>query len=348
MFCTAGWNKWICNREGGVMARKLKLWSTLFLLLCLGGCIQGHTDIPLEEVSQPPSSNSSKVAASMPEAEKTPAAAPSDFAPYQAPEFARADFDPSAAEGGNGVRVDLSGLSRGYVAVTANSDRRMKFRVEMGEKVYNYDLPSDGTPTIYPLQSGDGSYVFRALANTAGTNYAEIYSTQAEVQLDDEFQPFLRPSQYVDYSEGSRCVKLAAELASQQPDALGVVEAVFDYICEHVTYDKEKAATVNKGYLPQPDETLTSGKGICFDYACLVAAMLRSQGIPTKMVFGYVQPGDLYIYLIMFYTDESGWVTVEYEVESNSWSRLDMTFAANGADPQFIGDGTNYTDVYFY
>lgn len=339
------------------MARKLKLLSTLFLLLCLGGCIQGHTDIPLEEVSPPPSSSASRMASSIPEesdrsstpeAENTPAAAPSDFTPYQAPAFARADFDPSSAEGENGVMVDLSGLGRGYVAVTANSDRRMKFRVETGEQIYNYDLPPDGTPTIYPLQSGDGSYVFRALTNTAGTNYAEVYSTEAEVQLDDEFQPFLRPSQYVDYNEGSRCVKLAAELASQQPDALGVVEAVFDYICGHVTYDKEKAATVNKGYLPQPDETLTTGKGICFDYASLAAAMLRSQGIPTKMVFGYVQPGDLYHAWNMFYTDESGWVTVEYEVESNSWSRLDMTFAANGADSQFIGDGTNYTDVYFY
>ena len=190
------------------MARKLKLWSTLFLLLCLGGCIQGHTDIPLEEVSPPPSSSASRMASSIPEEpdrsstpedENTPAAAPSDFTPYQAPAFARADFDPSSAEGENGVMVDLSGLSRGYVAVTANSDRRMKFRVETGEQIYNYDLPPDGTPTIYPLQSGDGSYVFRALTNTAGTNYAEVYSTEAEVQLEDEFQPVLRPSQYVDY-----------------------------------------------------------------------------------------------------------------------------------------------------
>ena len=336
------------------MARRIKLWSTLFLLLCLGGCMTAHTDIPLEENSSVSSSDtlSSSVSAvhsqSEPEQIPTPEPTTLPFVQYKAPEIATADFDPNAAQGENGVLIDLSGLSKGYVAVSAKGDARMKFSVEMDGQTYNYNLPEDGTPTSYPLQCGDGSYTFRVWTNTVGTKYAEAYSTESDVRLEDEFQPFLRPSQYVDYDKDSKCVALAAELASQQPDALGVVEAVFDYICEHVTHDKEKAATVNKGYLPQPDETLATGKGICFDYASLAAAMLRSQGIPTKMVFGNVQPGDLYHAWNMFYTKESGWVMVGYEVEKNSWSRLDMTFAANGADSEFIGDGSNYTDVKFY
>ena len=32
----------------------------------------------------------------------------------------------------------------------------------------------------------------------------------------------------------------------------------------------------------------------------------------------------------------------------NDWNRIDLTFSANGADAQFIGDGGNYTDVYQY
>ena len=36
-----------------------------------------------------------------------------------------------------------------------------------------------------------------------------------------------------------------------------------------VTYDEDKAATVETGYLPDIDETLSTGKGICFDYAGL-------------------------------------------------------------------------------
>ena len=93
---------------------------------------------------------------------------------------------------------------------------------------------------------------------------------------------------------------------------------------------------------------MTSGKGICFDYASLTASMLRSQGIPTKVIFGYVSPDDLYHAWNMFYTEESGWVTVEFAVDPNDWNRLDLTFSAGGTDEKFIGDGSNYTDVYWY
>lgn len=330
------------------MARKTKLWLGLLIALCLCGCVTANTDIPLEQVH---SSGSSAIESSPPAASQAapaPTGLPADFTPYQAPELALSAFDEAAAQGENGVLVDLSGVAKGYVAVSAVNGKRMKFRVERGEQVYNYDLPSDGTPVAYPLQCGDGDYTFWALENISGNEYAKTYSVQVQVALEDEFQPFLRPSQYVDYGADSRCVQVAAELAASQPDALGVVEAVFDYVCEHVSYDKEKAATVKKGYLPQPDETLATGKGICFDYASLAAAMLRSQGIPTKVVFGNVEPDDLYHAWNMFYTQESGWVAVGYEVEEGGWSRLDLTFAANGADSQFIGDGANYTDVYFY
>ncbi len=168
------------------------------------------------------------------------------------------------------------------------------------------------------------------------------------MKLQDEFQPFLRPSLYVNYSKDSECVRKAAELAGNAESALGVVTAVFEYICDNVTYDQEKAATVQTGYLPDLDETLASGKGICFDYAALAAGMLRSQGIPTKMVFGYVSPGDIYHAWNMFYTEETGWVSVSYEVKAGDWYRLDTTFSANGADDTFIGDGSNYVDVYYY
>ena len=40
--------------------------------------------------------------------------------------------------------------------------------------------------------------------------------------------------------------------------------------------------------------------------------------------------------------------TAAFTVNENDWSRVDMTFAANGADGEFIGDGSNYTDVYYY
>lgn len=270
------------------------------------------------------------------------------FVPYQAPAFAASAFHPEAAERSGTVQLDLSALAEGYVAVSAESARRLKFQAIQGEITYNYDLSGDGTPSVFPLQSGDGTYRFRVMENVEENKYAEIYSAEAEVQLADEFQPFLRPSDYVPYDENSQCVAKAAELAKSASTALDVVAAVYECVCSNVTYDREKAMTVQSGYLPDPDETLRTGQGICFDYAALAAAMLRSQGIPTKMIFGMVGPEGLYHAWNMFYTAETGWVTVGFQVDEKTWNRLDLTFSAGGESAEFIGNGENYADLYQY
>ncbi|MBQ9685838.1 MAG: transglutaminase domain-containing protein [Oscillospiraceae bacterium] len=277
-------------------------------------------------------------------AEETPATA----SPYVAPAFLDAAFHADQAEGSDAVRLDLSGVNDGYVAVSAVSEKRLKCQVILDDQTYTYNLASDGTPSIFPLQCGDGTYRLRVMENVVDSKYAELFSQSFSVSLSDAFQPFLRPSDYVDYQKDSACVAKASELAQSAGDALGLVGAVYDYVCATVTYDRELAASVKSGYLPVPDRTLQSGKGICFDYAALAAAMLRSQGIPTKMVFGYVAPDQLYHAWNMFYTAQTGWVAVKFEVTADSWVRIDLTFAANGADSKFIGDGSNYSDVYYY
>lgn len=271
-----------------------------------------------------------------------------NFVPYVPPDMATAEFHPDLAEGDSRAKIDLSAVADGYVAVSANSDRRLKFQVVMGDQTYNYDLASDGTPSVFPLQSGDGSYRFRVMENVSESKYSELYSRSCEVTMRDPFAPFLRPSDYVNYRADSLCVSKARELASTAAGKLDVVSGVYDFVCKTVRYDSEKARTVQSGYLPDPDETMTTGMGICFDYAALAAAMLRSQGIPTKLIFGYVSPDSVYHAWNMFYTEETGWVTVEFQVQKDSWNRMDLTFAANGADAEFIGDGSNYADVYYY
>ena len=337
------------------------LMPAMLLSLFVGGC--GGPAAPEESSigSAPPESTSQvSLVVENPEYEAAPKASgasdeegagdKADFTPYQAPAFADSAFHAEHAQGDGQVQVDLEHANEGYIGVSGQSDTRLKLQVFIGEMEYRYNVPADGTPVIFPLQEGDGTYTIKAMENVEGTKYRPLFTLDCQVKLDDEFQPFLRPSAYVDYSQDSECVKLAAELASQEEDALGVVGAVFDYICENVVYDKEKAQAVQTttGYMPVLDDTLRTGKGICFDYASLVAGMLRSQGIPTKMVFGDVSPNDVYHAWNMFYTEETGWVTVKYEVKAGSWNRLDLTFSANGADSSFIGDGGNYLDELYY
>lgn len=267
---------------------------------------------------------------------------------YEAPPFLSAEFHRELAVGDGAALIDMSAAQEGYVAVSAESASRLKFQIKSGDETYTYDLASDGTPSVFPLTCGNGEYLFRVMENVVDSRYAELVSTSCAVELLDEFQPFLRPSDYVNFKSDSFCVKKAAELSAGASNENGVVTAVYDFICANVSYDREKAATVQSGYLSQPDEILRSGKGICFDYAALAAAMLRSQGIPTKMIFGYVSPDGLYHAWNMFYTAESGWVTVGFVTGPDGWTRMDATFAAGGAGADFIGDGSNYSDLYCY
>lgn len=318
----------------------MKKAACLLLAMCLllGGCASA-ADAAQAAVGQPQFGNLFGGKSGKSDA---------DASPYIAPPFADATFHGEKAAYPGEVQIDLSATADGYIGVSALSDKRLKFQVVKGDLTYTYNLANDGTPAIFPLQSGDGEYRLRVMENVVDSKYAELYVTGAYVTLTDEFAPFLRPSEYVNYSESSNCVKKAKELAQTAGTPLGLVGKVYEYVCKSVKYDTKLAETVQSGYLPVPDETMKRGKGICFDYAALSAAMLRSQGIPTKLVFGYVAPDNVYHAWNMFYTEESGWVTAKFEVTADTWVRLDLTFAANGANAKFIGDGSNYSDVYYY
>ena len=267
---------------------------------------------------------------------------------YDVPPFRDAVFHADLAYGNGAAWIDTSAVSDGYVAASAVNANRLKFQIRFGDLTVNYNLPSDGTPLVFPLVFGDGEYNFRIMCNVTDNRYAEEYSVVQYVALTDPFGPYLRPNVYVPYTADYNCVQKAKELSVSAKNQVDVVEAVYNYIIGNVRYDYEKAATVQSGYVPNPDVTMATGIGICFDYAALAAAMLRSLGIPTKEVHGYVAPNGLYHAWNMFYTPETGWVTVQFTAGPDGWCRMDSTFGAAGQANNFIGDGTNYSDVYYY
>ncbi len=259
-----------------------------------------------------------------------------------------ATFDEAAAEGTNGALIDVSHVSEGYVGASGQASSRLKLLVSSGEASYNYDVPQDGTPITAPLTFGDGTYTFRLMQNTSGSNYVELYSTTADVALASEFEPYLRPSVICSYGEQSACVSKARELVADAATQADALKAICEWVVQNIAYDDAKASELADatGYVSDPDSTLASGTGICLDYAALGAAMLRSQNIPTKIVTGYVSPGDIYHAWIMVYIDGT-WVSAQFSVSQNTWSRVDLTFAA-GSSTENVGDGKEYTDRYVY
>ncbi len=250
----------------------------------------------------------------------------------------------------NGI-IDYSNTSDGYVMVqyTAQTDRRLKVQVKGPTTTYTYNLTAQKW-AVFPLSDGDGVYQVTIYQNVTGSKYAAALSMNTPVELKDEFAPFLHSNQYVDYDNAPKTVAKAAELMGHITDPLKKVETVYDYVVRGMTYDKQLAATVKSGYLPVLDSVLEKKTGICFDYAALMTGMLRSQGVPCKLVVGYA--GAAYHAWISVWVEGSGWVDGVIWFDAAGWQRMDPTFAssANGSQSilAYIGDGTNYTAKYFY
>lgn len=256
----------------------------------------------------------------------------------------------TATKSGGGAEIDYSNIADGYVMArfAQSNTSRLKVQVTGPTTTYTYDLPT-GSWVTFPLSDGNGEYKTTVLQNTTGNKYAALASATFSVTLKDDFAPFLRPNQYVDYSNATQTVAKAAELTNGK-SALDKVAAVYDYVVGNMTYDKDKAATVQSGYLPNLDSVLAAKKGICFDYAALMTGMLRSQGVPCKMVVGYA--GTAYHAWVSVWTEETGWIDGAIFFDGKVWQRMDPTFASSGNSSesimQYIGDGSNYTTKYLY
>lgn len=249
--------------------------------------------------------------------------------------------------------IDYSNARDGYImaAWTEGADAKLKLLIGIPDgTIYQYDLRADGRYEAFPLSGGNGTYGVGVYRNTEGTEYATVLTAEIEVELADEFAPFIRPNQYVFYTAESAAVRKAETLCAGAEDNLGKVGRVYDYVVGNLSYDQEKAETVESGYLPDIDETLASGKGICFDYAALMAAMLRSQGVPVKLVVGFT--GEVYHAWLSVYSETDGWIEGKIFFNGREWKLMDPTFASTGnssdAILEYIGDGTNYTAKYLY
>lgn len=262
------------------------------------------------------------------------------------PDVLEPEASGAAVEENEKAIIDYSNMTDGYVMVKfiAETEKRLKVQVKGPAITYKYDI-NVGEWETFPLSDGNGTYQITVFENAEGNKYAAVLSVSAEVELKDEFAPFIRPNQYVDYGVATETRKTAARLTAGKETELEKVQAVYEYVVNNITYDTELAETVKSGYLPVLDKVLESKKGICFDYAALMTGMLRSQSVPCKLVVGYA--GEVYHAWISVYTEKDGWIDNAIYFDGTAWKRMDPTFAASGNRSEevmkYIGDGSNYT-----
>lgn len=196
---------------------------------------------------------------------------------------------------GKSVTVDISHIDKGYFMVRHNgSSKRLKCLVKYGGETLQYDVNGDGEYETFPLQMGNGKYTVEVYEQQSGDKYAKLFADSFSADMPDPNAAFLVPNQYVWYNANSEAVILSFTLCEGLTTDMEKARTLYDYVGQNVMYDYMKALTVQKGYLPDVDETLRTKMGICFDYSALLATMLRAQGIPTQLVIGNLVPENQY------------------------------------------------------
>lgn len=248
--------------------------------------------------------------------------------------------------GSSPLILDISNQDQGYLTAESDSDdSRMNIQLTAPSGVvYSYFLEPD-EQTVLPFSEGSGEYLITCYQQVDGNQYAALYTETLTIKLQNEFLPFLYPNQYVDFSSKSKTCKLATSLVKEDMTDIDILKTFYTYVTSHISYDYDKADSVEAGYLPDVDDTLSTGTGICFDYAALTTAMLRSQDIPCKLQIGY--SGDVKHAWIDVYIRVRGWVTKAVSFDGDTWKLMDPTFDANSdgdeAIQEYIGDESNYT-----
>lgn len=252
--------------------------------------------------------------------------------------------------GNESITIDTTNVSEGYFVVTYLGDNaKVKFQVTGPNEVkYTYNITNSSC--VIPLAAGDGTYQIGLYENISGSQYSTAYTGNFSAVLTNDFGPFLYPNLYVNFTKDTKAVALAEELCATLGTDLDVVTQVYHYVVDNISYDYDEAETVAYNYLPDVDEVLETKKGICFDYASLMAAMLRSQSIPTRLEIGYA--GEDYHAWISTYIEGKGWVDGIIQFDGRVWTLMDPTYISSSNNSKnaqrFVTNKSNYNTVYIY
>lgn len=205
---------------------------------------------------------------------------------------------------------DLTNAHRGIFSIDHPlEDKRIKVMVQKGTSTYYHDL--NQFFHYYPLQLGSGEYTLTLLEHVSGTKYSVVYSQKVKVQLLSDEISFTQNSYPLYWKEDGNLQNLARDLTIKENSDEARARAIYEYIVKNISYDREKIHGLESDYVPSAEEILTSRKAICYDFAALYATMLRSIGIPAKVVKGYKDDIQEYHAWNEVYLKDKGWVTVD-------------------------------------
>ena len=137
---------------------------------------------------------------------------------------------------------------------------------------------------------------------------------------------YLAETEEVDYGD-PRVRELAARLREQADGEIGFAKAAFEYVRDRIahSWDIQSSRVTAKA-----SEALRFGEGICYAKSMLLAALLRSEGVPAGFCYQRLTLGD---------TPDTGYcvhaLNAVYLGELGRWVRLDARGNKPGVQAEF-------------
>ncbi|OQA20692.1 MAG: Transglutaminase-like superfamily protein [Actinobacteria bacterium ADurb.Bin346] len=149
----------------------------------------------------------------------------------------------------------------------------------------------------------------------------KISTENLEYEPDDEdLKLYTGEDLFIDIS--SPVIQAAAKKAAgDEIDQVIKAKKIYAYVASRLHYDWERAADRNYKFM-DASEILKAGKGVCADYAILYTALLRANGIPSRVV------GGIPVTLILgkkSKTLDIGHAWVEVKLPGYGWIPVDIT-----------------------
>lgn len=229
------------------------------------------------------------------------------------------------------MTMDCSHMNQGYVMVkAAKSKKKIKLLVKHNkDQELNYDVNSGGNYETFPLQMGNGKYTFTMIEQISGQKYSQAGKVSITPKMADETTCFLYPNQYVSYTVKSPAVLKAVELCKDLTSPLEKAKTICRYVTDHFSYDHMKASKVKGGQvtslLPDVDGCWASGTGVCQDLSAITCAMLRSQGVPAKLVIGFLKKRTYHAWVSIIIDGKEQRFDPTASLEGQKYSKSDYT-----------------------
>jgi len=240
-----------------------------------------------------------------------------------------------------GLYINTTNKNTGLIKIgyAGKSTEKVKVMIEKEGKRYVYPLIPDGKIVGFPLQMGGGEYKVGVLTNVTDNRYAYLDTKTFDVNITNQNSVYLNSIQLISWNPDSKAVRKNNEIVGDESSLSKKIDLAYDFIINNISYDYDKIKLLNPNYIPYPDKTIVELKGICYDYASLLAAMKRSENIPVKLVKGYSTHVDGYhAWNEIFINGE--WIIVDTTSDA-AYNKANMSF-------NFIKNKSDYTKVYEY